>query len=371
MSKRMSPFDGAPTARLDAVVQPSGDLFEVGNVLNDTYEIRGVLGQGGMGQVYDAYDRYLNRSVAIKVAWPNVGASAVRKEAQALAAIRHPSMVVVYACGIHNGTEYVVMERVAGVNLETHIRRRTNGGKPFQIHEAIEILSAVADGLSAVHRAGIAHRDVKPDNIMLAPSGRVVIMDFGVFLPEFAMGNQASASGSPAYMAPETISGSIGSGGGFLVDVYAFGVIAFELLTGELPFPGATARDIYLKHLAADIPTLRAVRADVPPQLDALVSALMTKDPSERPQSMEEVAHQLRAILITMHAAPTPSSMGRISIEPPSSMRNAAPSSSRPAGSKPVPSQRGATSRIIIEESSLAPREDDDVDPRESHTRRR
>ena len=344
MAKRLSPFDGSPTLRFDAVVPPTGDLFKVSDVLSDTYEIRGLLGQGGMGQVYDAYDRYLNRAVAIKVAWPTVGATAVRKEAQALAAIRHPAMVVVYAGGVHEGTEYVVMERVAGVDLATHIRRRTNAGKPFHVSEAIEILVGIAEGLAAVHRAGIAHRDVKPDNIMLAPGGRIVIMDFGVFVPEFAMGDHSAASGSPAYMAPETISGSVGGGGGFLVDVYALGVMAFELLTGALPFPGSTPREVYMKHLREKPPTVRSRRSEAPLSLDALVSGLMTKDPAERPQSLDEVAHQLRSMLV----AP----VGR-SIPAPSSRRTS---------SKPEPSSRISTSRVIIEERPIVAIEDDEQD---------
>lgn len=315
MSKR--PYESQPTTRMDAVVAPTHDVFRVGDVLNETYEIRGVLGQGGMGQVFDAYDRLLNRSVAIKAAWPTADTIAVRKEAQALAAIRHSCIIAVFACGIHEGTEYVVMERISGVNLETHIRRRTNGGKPFQVPEALEILATLADGLAVVHRAGIAHRDVKPDNIMLAPGGRVVLMDFGVFAPEFDIGTHTGASGSPAYMAPETINGSIGAGGGFLVDVYAFGVIAFELFTGELPFPGVTARDVLLKHLAAEAPSLRERRPDIPQSLDSLVRQLLTKDPFERPQSMEEVAHRLRRMRETSAENPVSSrtSTGRIKVE--------------------------------------------------------
>jgi len=316
MSKR-GHYESQPTTRMDAVVAPTHDVFRIGDVLSETYEIRGVLGQGGMGQVFDAYDRLLNRNVAIKVAWPTFDATAVRKEAQALAAIRHPCIIAVFACGIHAGTEYVVMERISGVNLETHIRRRTNGGKPFLVPEAIEVLATLADGLAIVHRTGIAHRDVKPDNVMLAPGGRVVLMDFGVFAPEFDMGTQTGASGSPAYMAPETISGNIGAGGGFLVDVYAFGVIAFELFTGVLPFPGVTARDVLLKHLAAEAPALIERRPDVPPALDALVRQLLSKDPFERPQSMEEVAHRLRKMRDAALDQPVSSrlSTGKIKID--------------------------------------------------------
>jgi len=305
---------------MDAVEAPSRDAFAIGAVIAGTYEIRGILGHGGMGQVYDAYDLRLARPVAIKVAWPTVGASAVRTEAQALAAIRHPAMVAVYACGEHQGTEFVVMERVPGVTLAEHLRRRANSGKPFGLAEILAILSALAEGLGAVHRAGIAHRDVKPDNVMLAPAGRVVLMDFGVFLPEFAM-SASGASGSPAYMAPETISGAVSSGGGFLVDVYAFGVIAYELASGDVPFRGRTAGEIFVQHLSSEPPSLQAVRpaGEGWGGFDALVRRLLAKDPFERPQSMDEVAHQLRRVsdgsapvsVRSPLSAPAPVSSGR------------------------------------------------------------
>jgi len=280
------------------------NIFAVGKVLTDTYEIRGILGQGGMGQVYEAYDRRLHRHVAVKVAWPKVGASAVRKEAQALAAIRHPCVAVVYACGTHAGIEYVVMERVSGETLEAHLGRRAQTRKPFSIAEVLEILAPLSDGLSAVHRAGIAHRDVKPDNVMLAPGGRVVLMDFGVFLPEFAVGSDGMIMGSPPYMAPETLRGSVGSGGGFLVDVYSFGVVAFELLTHRLPFDGEDAHELYAAHKANEAPRLRTLRDDVPPALDTLVAGLLQIDPDDRPQSMQEVGWQLRALASKTAPAP-------------------------------------------------------------------
>lgn len=298
------PYESAPTTRIDAAVAPTGDVFSAGELVDNTYEIKSLLGEGGMGQVYEAFDQRLNRAVAIKVAWPTVDATSVRKEARALAAIRHPCVMTVFAAGEHNGTEYIVMERIPGVTLETHIRRRVSAGKPFAYGDAIEILIHVAEALSVVHKAGIAHRDVKPDNVMLAPGDRTVLMDFGVFVPEFEAAQHSGVSGSPAYMAPETISGTVGTGGGFLVDVYSFGVLAFELLTGELPFPSASPRDVLLKHLSADVPRVRDRRLDVPSQLDELVHQLMAKDPFERPQGMDEIVHRLKRIAVTYESGP-------------------------------------------------------------------
>lgn len=316
-------------------------MFRVGDVLDRTYEIRGLLGRGGMGEVYDAFDRRLQRAVAIKIANADAAndSTAIRNEARALAAIRHPSVIAVFASGEHEGVEYVVMERVLGENLQTHIRKF----KAFPLIEALSILSRVSEGLAVVHQSGIAHRDVKPDNVVLAPGGRAVLMDFGVFIAEFDAAS-AMSSGSPAYMAPETIRGTVGSGDAFLVDIYAFGVLAFELLTGELPFVSTSARDLYMSHLSEPVPRVRDRRAEVPQALDDLVYHLMAKDPLERPQGMDEVSHRLRRLRFNDH-------------EPgPVSVRN-------PGG---PPSGRLSTGRIRVEEVAASTEEE-----RTTHTRRR
>ena len=272
------------------------NVFSIGEVLNGVYEIKGILGSGGMGQVFEAHDRALNRRVAIKAHWTHIEPDTVRKEAQALSAIRHPGMVTVYTVGVHRAVHYVVMERVYGVSLDAHLARLNETKQRFALGEAIDILASIAEGLAAVHRAGVAHRDVKPSNVMLAPGNRVVLMDFGIFLPEIDDAIRTAGSGSPDYMAPETINHSIEPGAGYLVDVYAFGVIAFEILTGKVPFQGATPFAIFDQHLRARAPDLTRVRSDVPPRLARLIDELLAKDPRERPQSMETVAYRLRAL---------------------------------------------------------------------------
>ncbi|MCS6899773.1 MAG: protein kinase [Myxococcales bacterium] len=271
------------------------DIFPIGEVLSDTYEIRAVLGAGGMGQVFEAHDIPLNRRVAIKAPWPDLRES-VRKEAQALAAIRHPSMVSVYAIGQHKGIEYVVMERIYGIALDVHLHRRRVRGEVLTILEALDLLIAIADGLTAVHRAGVAHRDIKPANIMLAPGNRLVLMDFGLFLPEFQVAGQTTVAGSPQYMAPEAISNEVQPGAGHLVDLYAFGIVAYEMLTGDVPFNSEDVMDVWEKHLTVEVPDVRKQRPDTPPKLAALLSSLLQKDPNERPQSIEAVQWQLRTI---------------------------------------------------------------------------
>ncbi len=277
------------------------DLFWIGEILDETYEIRCLLGQGGMGQVYEALDRLLHRIVAIKAAWPSQSRPdqeprSVRREAEALAAVRHPSMVAVHHLGVHRTIEYVVMERIYGVSLADHMSRRRAAGHAFTLDETLDVLIALAEGLRAVHRAGLAHRDVKPGNVMLAPGHRVVLMDFGIALPEFDHPVSGAPSGSPDYMAPESILSDARPGGRFLVDVYALGVIAFEMLTGKLPYTGNDVMEVWAGHLAAPVPDPREIRAEIPAQLAEMILAMLAKDSSARPQSVETIALSLRAL---------------------------------------------------------------------------
>ena len=282
-----------------------GTIFPLGAVLSDTYEIREVLGSGANGQVFDAQDRALNRRVAIKAAWPTIAqlAPLLRKEAQALAAIRHPSLMTVYAMGVHEGIEYFVMEHVLGVTLDAHVRRRRAEGEPLALREILDILVALSEGLAAVHRAGIAHRDVKPANVMLAPGDRVVLGDLGLVLSEFE--STTKAQGTPNYMAPESILGNIQPGVAHLVDTYALGVLAFWLVTGRLPYEGKTAMAVAKMHLEAPVPEVEGA----PPKLAALIREMLAKEPLARPPQLEGVTFRLRALRAS-HGADAPAPAG-------------------------------------------------------------
>lgn len=270
-------------------------LFSRGDVVGGDYEVLSTLGKGGMGEVVEAHDRALNRRVAIKGAWPG-NERALRREAQTLAALRHPSMVAVHRIGTHGDVTFVVMERVYGVSLDRHLARRIAAGKAFAIPEVIDILIGVAEGLAVVHRAGLAHRDVKPANVMLAPGNRVVLMDFGLSLPEVDGQSSGGPTGTPSYMAPESILDDERIGARHLVDLYAFGVLAFEVLTLHPPFSGRTRLDLYGAHLSIDPPDPLLHREDTPPKFAELVSALLAKAPEDRPHGIENVLAQLRAL---------------------------------------------------------------------------
>ena len=270
-------------------------IFARGELLDGVYEIMQLLGRGGMGQVFEAHDHQLNRRVAIKTAWPNPLAPPLRDEARALAAFQHPSLLTVHTLGQHRGLDYLVMERVYGVSLTDHLAARACERGGLSTAEAVQILLPVAEALSVVHRAGLVHRDVKPDNIMLTPDGRVVLMDFGLVLPAFDFKEDQNVAGSPPYMAPEALAGSSTRENSHLLDIFSLGVLAYELLTGERPFPGLTPREVSASH-DRGAPTPLAARIDCPLALSELIHEMMSPTPRGRVQSAEAAAWQLRTI---------------------------------------------------------------------------
>lgn len=292
----------------DAESEPA-TIFPLGSVLGGVYELRDVLGSGSNGQVFDAHDRALNRRVAVKAAWPAIPALAplLRKEAQALAAIRHPAIVTAHAMGAHDGIDYFVMEHVLGVTLDAHAKERRAVGDPLSVAESLDLLIALAEGLAAVHRAGIAHRDVKPANVLLAPGNRVVLADLGLVLSDLD-GPTRKSQGTPNYMAPESILGTIAPGAAPLVDVYALGVLAFWLLTGRLPYEARTSIEVARLHIEASIPEVTGA----PPKLAFLVTEMLAKDPHGRPQQLEGVSFRLRAMRAALAATKPVASTFRV-----------------------------------------------------------
>ncbi|MDP9151924.1 MAG: protein kinase [Myxococcota bacterium] len=271
-------------------------LFSIGEVIADNYEVRAVLGTGGMGEVYDAHDRMLNRRVAIKVVRPTIKPDYLLREGRALAAIHHQGIVGVHTMGTHRGVSFLVLERVNGLSLDRLIEERRRRGERFAVGEALDLLVAIAEALTFVHKAGLAHRDVKPANVMLAPGGRVVLMDFGLVLPHADRAGHKSVAGSLQYMAPEALTGGVAEGAANLLDVYAFGVLAYELLCGTVPFDEADPIQMYRTKTTAPSPRVLLQRADVPALLDELVAQLMAPAPHDRTQGAELALWQLRSL---------------------------------------------------------------------------
>jgi serine/threonine protein kinase len=270
--------------------------FAPGEMIGGVYKIRALLGAGGMGEVYEALDCTLGRRVAIKIAHADIDPDYLLREGRALAAIRHPGVVTVHAMGRHGGMSFLVLEHIQGLSVDRMIEDRQSRGDPFPALEAIDLLIPVADALAVVHQAGLAHRDVKPANVMLAPAGRVVLMDFGLVVPHADRIGNRIVAGSLPYMAPEALTGDVGDGAAALVDVYAMGILAYELLTGAAPFQGRQPFEVYHAKMANPAPLVSIVRPDVPDGLAELIARMIANDASERPNGAEEVLWELRAL---------------------------------------------------------------------------
>lgn len=270
----------------------SNGPFRIGQVIGAQYEIRSVLGVGGMNIVYEAYDRTLARTVALKAPLLDVYSSALAREAQALAALQSSSFVSIFSLGREGDVDFAVMERLFGDTLEHRLDECRRSARRMPIAEVIRILKGIANALSIAHMRGIAHRDLKPANVFLS-GPHVVLVDLGIFVPEVLVSPENEVSGSPYYMAPEVILGEVTKGNGPRVDLYALGVIAFELLTNKTPFAGVPIHRTLMSHVSGRIPDVRDLRPEAPAALAALVAELVARDPKERCSSAESVVWQL------------------------------------------------------------------------------
>ena len=263
-------------------------------VIGGRYVIVRQLGAGGMGRVYEARDMSLGRRVAVKVLTTDLAdgelSQRFMREARALARISHPNTVIVHDFALQEGAPYLVMELLEGVDLARLLSiRRT---LPHALVRAIG--AGMCAGLSAVHRAGMLHRDVKPSNVHLTREGRVVLQDFGISHLLDAANSRLTATGAvigtPLYMAPETISGDRA---GPYSDLYGLGTCLYEMLKGERPFGGGSPMTTLYRVVQETAPSLAGVPG-VPDDLAALVARLMAKDPAQRPGDAE-VRDLLRA----------------------------------------------------------------------------
>jgi eukaryotic-like serine/threonine-protein kinase len=271
------------------------------------YEIQSLLGAGGMGEVYRAVDRRLQRSVALKVLRSDAATDRDRlarfdQEARATAAINHPNIVAVFDVGTANDTTYVVSELLTGETLRHRLRA---GAMPPR--KVVEIAVQLAAGLASAHERGIAHRDLKPENIFLTADGVVKILDFGLaklLAPALAGGDSVATLsahgtadglvlGTVGYMAPEQVRGQPVD---HRSDIFAFGAILYEMLAGVRAFRGATAADTMSAILTTDPTGIAALRTAVPAALDALVRRCLEKNPQDRFQSARDLGFALQAI---------------------------------------------------------------------------
>ena len=261
------------------------------------YQLGQLLGQGGMGAVYRSFHPVLNQPVAVKVMQNTLAADPQAqqrflREAQVVAGLAHPNIVNIFDVDIQDGRPYIVMEYLDAGSLADRLQ-----AGPLTQAAALQLAAPLADALEYAHQRGLVHRDLKPANVLLRPDGSPVLADFGLARPVQAdSAAQITATGAVmgtlAYMAPEQFSGQPTDA---RADIYSFGVMLYEMLTGRLPFTGDSAQIMY-GHLQQPPPSLRVARPDLPDSIEQLVQRMLSKDPAWRPQRMAEVASALRAI---------------------------------------------------------------------------
>ena len=260
------------------------------------YELEELVGTGGMSSVYRAHDRLLERKVALKILHPRLVDDAeyverFRREAQAVAQLAHPNIVTVIDRGEDDGRQFIVFEYVGGDNLKQVVERE--GALP--ISQVIAYAIEIAEGLAFAHGRGIVHRDVKPQNVLLNGDGRAKVTDFGIARSldvDKGVTQTGTVLGTSSYIAPEQASGQPVDERS---DVYSLGVVLFELITGELPFPGENFVAVAMQHVHEPAPRVLDRRGDVPPRLAALVDRMLAKDHAERP-SMDDVIRELEVV---------------------------------------------------------------------------
>jgi len=270
----------------------------IGEVIAGRYEVEEVVGTGGMSCVYKAHDRLLERNVALKVLHPHFSDDAeyverFRREARAVAQLSHPNIVTVIDRGDADGHQFIVFEFVDGENLKELVQRTG----PLPVRRAVELAAAVADGLAFAHEGGLVHRDVKPQNVLLNGDGEAKVTDFGIARAlevEHGMTQTGTVMGTSNYLSPEQASGKPVTAA---TDVYSLGVVLYELLTAEVPFPGENFVAVAVRHLNDSPPSLLERRPDAPVRLAAAIDRMLEKDPERRFASMGEVASELRRCL--------------------------------------------------------------------------
>ena len=286
-----------------------------GELIDGRYQLLRQVANGGMAAIYEAIDTRLDRKVAVKImhshlAQDDAYVSRFIREAKAAAALSHPNIVAVQDQGWNqNGVPavFLVMELIEGHTLREYLNERGR----FEIKDAINYLTPILSALSAAHALGIVHRDVKPENIMISNEGRVKVADFGLARGELIGSTMTAESsvilGSVSYLSPEQVQRGIADSRS---DVYAAGIVAYEMLIGEKPFTADSPIQIAYMHVNEQIPRLRSKRQEIPQELDELIARATAKNPDARPRTASEFLDELAQIQVNLDPRKNQMSLG-------------------------------------------------------------
>ena len=278
----------------------------VGKVVGSRYEVRALLARGGMATVYEAVDLRLDRLVALKVMHPHLAAdpgfvARFEREAKSAARLSHPHVVAVYDQGEADGLVYLAMELIPGRTLRDVIRDYG----PLTTEQALVFLEPVVEALAAAHAAGLVHRDIKAENVLISHDGRVKVADFGLARAVATSETNATAGvliGTVAYLAPEQVeSGEADE----RTDFYAAGICLFEMVTGQVPHGGDSPLSVAYQHVNSDVPAPSSVSSGVPPEADAIVRTATRRDPGQRYRNSQDFLADVRRARASL-PAPTP-----------------------------------------------------------------
>ena len=284
---------GTTTPGAESATTPDLDLPRT---IGDRYRLDALIGQGGFGRVYRAFDTWLERAVAVKV--PRVDRPVTggevdqcRIEARKVARLRHPNIVPVHDVGREGNTCFIVGEWIEGENLAVRIGR----GR-LDYRDSARIVAEVADALAHAHGYGFIHRDIKPANVLIDPQGKAYLTDFGIAVVEEDLLRDVTAAGTLPYMAPEQLGESLAPVD-HRADLYALGVVLYELLTGRRPFQATTSLGLRDEILRGDPPPPRSLDSSIPEAVERVCLRCLSRRPEDRYRGADEVAADLRAFL--------------------------------------------------------------------------
>lgn len=272
-------------------------MITKGDLIDDRYEILKSIGEGGMANVFLAWDTILEREVAVKILRGDLSDDEkfirrFQREANSASSLRHPNIVEMYDVGEDNGKYFIVMEYVNGKTLKSLIKKRGQ----LNLSEAIDIMLQLTSGIVCAHNSYIIHRDIKPQNVLILEDGIVKITDFGIAM---ALNNNEltqtnSVMGSVHYLPPEQASGN---GSTIKSDIYSLGILMFELLTGKVPFRGENAVEIAIKHMKDQIPSVCKINSSVPQSVENIILKACAKNPKNRYETVNEMYEDLKTCL--------------------------------------------------------------------------